>query len=319
MSLNPLAPAFLPQFQSSCEPALSLGNSTTMSFPFAQLFCGMPPQIIQPHAPSINQHITDGTFLLLSLQLTSQYKPNAAVHQPTPEFSALFSLPLLHRANCLQAIHKTIQQLNQQLKAENLDRQALQLIALQLQNEFALLRYLLFSDKDPAAKDSATSPQINPHPNPNTNPTSSAFTLPCTDDARLRRSTPVGAVGPYRAKTNTSANTGFQPLLNTQEDLPTTVQNLASKICKLEKLFADEITAYTSITAGIHSQYFFLFDKIRQLEPGNSDAIIWKFPSVKFVFDSAKKRPDHHLTPSLNRPQVLVVLSSGRIPMDTTF
>ena len=67
------------------------------------------------------------------------------------------------------------------------------------------------------------------------------------------------------------------------------MQNLASRICKLEKLFADEITTYTSITAGIHSQYFFLYDKIRQLETGNSDTIIWKIPSVKFVFDSAKK------------------------------
>ena len=140
MSLNPLAPAFLPQFQSSCDPAISLGNSTTMSFPLAQVFCGMPPQIIPPHAHSINQHITDGTFLLPSLQLTSQSKPNAAVHQSTPEFSALLPSPLLYQANCLQAIHETIQQLNKQLKAKNLDRQALQLMALQLQNDFALLR-----------------------------------------------------------------------------------------------------------------------------------------------------------------------------------
>ena len=66
------------------------------------------------------------------------------------------------------------------------------------------------------------------------------------------------------------------------------MQNLTSRICKLEKLFADEISAYTSITAGIHSQYFFLYDKLRQLEPGDSDVIIWKFPSVKFLFDSAK-------------------------------
>ena len=180
MSLNPLAPAFLPQFQSSCDPAISLGNSSTMSFPLAQLFCGMPPQVIPPPAPSFDQHITDGTFLLPSLQLTSQSQPNAAVHQSTPEFSALLSSPLLHQANCLQAIHKTIQQLNQQLKAENLDRQALQLIALQLQNDFA---FLLVSDKDTAAKDSATSPIINP------NPTSSAFPLPCTDDAQLHCST----------------------------------------------------------------------------------------------------------------------------------
>ena len=295
MLLNPLAPASLPQFQSSCDPVLPLGNSTTISFPLAHLFCGMPPQIIPPRAPCINQHITDGTSLLPSPQLINQSKANAAVHQSTPEFSALLSSPLLRQANCLQAIQKTIQQPNQQLKAQNLDRQALQLIALQLQNDFALLRNLLSSDKDTAAKDSATSPIINPNLTPNPNTTSSAFTLPCTDDAQLHRSTPVGAMGPSRAKTNNSVNAGLQPIVNTQEDPPTTVQNLASRICKLENLFADEIKTYTSITAGIHSQYFFLYDKIRQLEPGNSDVIIWKIPSVKFVFDSAKKaRPSSH-------------------------
>ena len=276
MSLNPLAPAFLPQFHSSYDPAISQGNSSTMSFPMAQLICGMPPQTIPPSAPSINQHIIDGTFLLPSFQLTSHPKPNAAINQSTPESSALLSSPQLHQTNCLQAIQKTIQQLNQQLKAENLDKQALQLIALQLQNDFALLRYLLFSNKDTATKESVTRPIINPSPNltPNPNPTSSAFTLPCTDDVQLHRSTPVGAVGPRRAKANSSANADFQPTLDTQEAPPTTVQNLASRISKLEKLFTDEITTYTSITAGIHSQYFFLYDKIRQLEPGNSDVII---------------------------------------------
>ena len=60
----------------------------------------------------------------------------------------------------------------------------------------------------------------------------------------------------------------------------------------------------------------FLYVKIRQLEASNSDAKIWKIPSVKFVFDSAKvARPSSD--PSLNRPQALVVLSSGPIPMDT--
>ena len=286
MSLNPLAPAFLPQFQSSCDPPIPLDNFNTMSFPLAQLFCGMPPQIISSHAPSINQHIIDGPFLFPSLQPTNQCKPNAAPHQPNPESSALLSPPLQHQAKCLQSIHKTIQQFNQYLKAEHLDRQALQLIALQLQNDFVLLRYLLFSDQGTAAKDSTTSPIINP------NPTSSTFSLPFADDARFHRSTPVGAVGPSREKTNNSVNAGLQPILNTREVPPTTVQNLASRICKLEKLFADEIATYTSITVGIHSQYFFLYDKIRRLEPGNSDAIIWRIPSVKFVFDSAiKARP----------------------------
>ena len=62
----------------------------------------------------------------------------------------------------------------------------------------------------------------------------------------------------------------------------------SSRNCKLENLFTDEIATYTSITAGIQSQYFFLYDKIRKLEPGNSGVIIWKIPSVKFVYESAK-------------------------------
>ena len=95
-------------------------------------------------------------------------------------------------------------------------------------------------------------------------------------------------MGPPRAKRNSSANADFQPTTNTQEAPPTTVPNLTSRICKLEKLFADQLTNYTSITVGIYSQYFFLYDKIRQIETGNSDAIIWKIPSVKFVFDSAR-------------------------------
>ena len=91
MSLNRLAPAFLPPSQSSSDPLFGLCNSTAMSLPLAQLFCGMPPQIIPSHVPSINQHATDGTFLLPFLQPTNRSKPDAAAHQPTPGSSALLS------------------------------------------------------------------------------------------------------------------------------------------------------------------------------------------------------------------------------------
>ena len=179
MSLNSLAPAILPHYQPSSDPAISLCNSTTMSLPLTQLCCGMPPQIVPSHAPSNNHPMTDGTFILSLIQPKNPSKQDAAVPQRNPGYSSLFSLPLQHQANCLQAIHKTIQQYNQQLKAEHLNRQTLQLIVLQLQTDFASLRYLLFSNKDIAVKNSATSPLLNPNPNPN--PTSSAFPLPCTD------------------------------------------------------------------------------------------------------------------------------------------
>ena len=287
MSLNPLAPAFLPHHQSSSDPPLSLCHSNTMNLPLAQLPCRMPPQIILSHVPSINQHIADNTLLPPLLQPTTQSQPDAAAHQSTPGPSTSLLSSLQHQSNCLQAITKTIKQFSQHLKVKQLDRQTLQLILLQLQNDFALLRYLLFSpvetipNKHITVKDSATSPLLDSKLNPIPNPASTA----CTEAPKLRRLTPVGAARPPRTKTHNTANADFQPIPNTQE---TTIQNLTSRICKLEKLFANEVSTYTSITAGVRSQYFLLYDKIRQLEPDNSDVIIWMIPSVKFVFDSAK-------------------------------
>ena len=149
------------------------------------------------------------------------------------------------------------------MKAEHLDRETLQRIVLQPQSDFASLRNLLFSSvgtisiSHSAVKNSATSLLTNPEPIPNPNPTKSALIFPCADEPKLRRATPEGAVGPPRAKTNNSANADFQSSINTWEAPPTTVHNLTSRICKLEKLFADEIATYTSITAAIHSQHFF--------------------------------------------------------------
>ena len=276
MSLDPFAPTFLPSYQSSSNPPTSLCNPTTMGLPLAQLICGVPPQLIPSLVPPINQYKSDNTLLLPLLQQTNHSKPCAAAHQPPPGPSASLPSSLQHQSNCLQAINKTIKQFSQHLKVEQLDRQTLQLILLQLRNDFALLRYLLFSPVDTipnkhiTVKDSATSPLLDSKPNPIPNPASTA----CTEAPKLRLLTPVGAVGPPRPKTSNTTNANPQLTPNLQETPPATLQNLTSRICKLKNLFADELSAYTSIIAGIHSQHFFLYDKLRQLEPGHSDVII---------------------------------------------
>ena len=247
-----------------------------------------------PHAFPLAQPITDDIFNLTLIQPKNPFQQDAAAHQPSPGFSSLLPSPLQHQANCLQSLHKTIQQFNQHLKAERLDRKTLQHIVLQLQNDFALLLFMLFSSvgtipiSDNFVEILATGPTIHPKPYPNPNPTSNELPLPCAAEPSDCRSTPVGAVGPPGAKTNNSANANFQSIPNTQEAPSIKAQNLTSRIAKLEKILADEIPTYISVTAGIHSQNIFFYDKIRQLEAGNSDAIIWKIPSVKFVFDSAK-------------------------------
>ena len=207
------------------------------------------------------------------------------------------------------------------MKAEQPDRKTLQLIVLQLLNYFALLRYLRFPSvrtnpiSDTSVENSATSSPINPKRNANRNCTSIAHLLPCATGLSINRFTPEEGMGPPDRK---------QKILQlpTSNHHPTHGKLLqlrrTSKNSELRKLFADEISTYTSITAGIHSQYFFLYEETRQLEGGNSDAIICKIPSVKFVFDSAKiaqPSPD----PLIELATSFRSLFSGLIPMDTTF
>ena len=167
MSGTPVAPAFLPNYKISSDLPILLCNSTAMSFPLAQNFCGMPPPINPSHAPPPRQPITGDKFILPHFQPKNLFKQDAETLQCPPGSSSL-----QHQAQCQQAFHQTIQQFHQQLKAEQIDRKTLQLIVLLLQNDFALLRYLLFSSvgtisiSDTAVKNSATSPLINLNPNP---------------------------------------------------------------------------------------------------------------------------------------------------------
>ena len=132
----------------------------------------MPPQVVPSHAPSINQHIADNTLLLPLLEPMNQYTTDTAAHKPTPGSSTHLPSSLQHHTKCLQAINNSIRQFTQHLRAEKLDRQILQLVVLQLQKDFAVLRYLLFSstetipNKDITVKDTATSPLFDTNANP---------------------------------------------------------------------------------------------------------------------------------------------------------
>ena len=60
---------------------------------------------------------------------------------------------------------------------------------------------------------------------------------------------------------------------------------------QLEKLLNEEVSRTKSLLSGLRSNYSFLYDKIRQLEAGNSNTILWRICSVNFVYCSAKS--DH--------------------------
>ena len=116
-------------------------------------------------------------------------------------------------------------------------------IVLQLQNDFALLLYLLFSSvgttsiSRTSVKNSVISPPNILNPNPK--PTSKALPNLCANEPSVRRSTPEGAVGSPRTKTTTSASIGSHSSPNTREAPLTLMQNLTSRTSKLANLITD--------------------------------------------------------------------------------
>ena len=81
-----------------------------MSLPLAQKVCGLPPSITPSPDPPLRQPITDGFFILPLTHPRNPSKQDAETLQPPPRSSSLLPSPLQHQAQCLQAIHRTIQQ-----------------------------------------------------------------------------------------------------------------------------------------------------------------------------------------------------------------
>ena len=166
MPLNPLAPAFFLHNQLPSDPPITLRRPTTMNLPLAQIFCGMPSPFVPPLTLHIPQPINDGTDLPFTLQKNPSKGDPESV-QPLPGPSTLFPSSLHPQAQCLRAIQKRMKQLQQQLKAAHLDRKTVQLIALQFQNDFAMLRFLLLysvgniSPDDNSVSHSIFNQQIN--------------------------------------------------------------------------------------------------------------------------------------------------------------
>ena len=139
MSINHLAPVPFRQHNRLTALAESLDNLTSMNPYLLPIVCGM-----HSLTELSTFHVSTPNFDATIPQKQLRLNPQPFQHlRGTP-----LTQPSVHQnqqAQCLHAIHMTIRQLHEHLKSDQLNRKALQLIALQLQNDFALLRYLLFS------------------------------------------------------------------------------------------------------------------------------------------------------------------------------
>ena len=186
---------------------------------------------------------------LLSVQLNQlQTYSESSIQQTTPLLQK-FPLAHLKQAQYLHAVQMTVAKLHQDLESERLERQTLQLLVFQLQKDLIFTQNILMNQK------TETPPKQFSIDPPSEGTSASPSPTPC------------------------------QPL---QPLPPITPSNMLFRISTLEKTVQDDLSRQKSLLSSIHSNYSFLQDKFRQLEAGSSNTILWRIPSVKFVFDSAK-------------------------------
>ena len=182
------------------------------------------------------------------------------------------------------------------IKSDQLNETAIHISSLHLQKDFVLLRYLLFPPIGINQPNSYTISHLTdsktmkhkPNPKPKLQSFIADDQHPNTDGLSNLCFNPQGTVGPPEEETATPTSNETQSTSNTQDTSRKLMQKLTSRSSELEKLFSGDITTYTIIASGIHFPYFFFYDKVRQLEPHGSDSILWKIPSVKSIFVSAK-------------------------------
>ena len=162
------------------------------------------------------------------------------------------------------------------------EQRANQLLALHLQNQITLLHYLLHFGTCPPHKNFIHALR-----------TSSAnqrtvFPPKASPDSKKCRFTPEG--GPINLLESTADNSvSADPLRNPEDAFLATTRDLQTMLSKPETLFSEVVASYTSITSGIQSQQFLLYNKTQQLAPCDSDTKLWKNPSVSVVFEQANK------------------------------
>ena len=281
MTLNPFAPTFRPQQRpkpyslSRKHPLVEMDSSGPSDSPTKAanaLASDSHPQPIEEQIHSLSAHLNQ-------LQTYSE----ASIQQTTPLLQK-FPLAHLKQVQYLHSVQLTVAKLHQDLESERLERQTLQLLVFQLQKDLMFTQNILMNPKnetpprqfsiDPPSAGAVTNPAV---PETHELPRASASQIILMGDSK----TPTSSALP-------SSTIPRQVSSSPQTTRSALSPDLLSKLNTLEKQTQDDLSRQKSLISSMQSNYSFLYDKIRQLEAGSNNTILWRISSVRFIFDSAK-------------------------------
>ena len=281
MTLNPFSPTFRPQqrpkpYSFSRPKAFAAMNS---SEPSNSPATGAKASTAESHSPQIDEQIH-----LLSAQLNQlQTYSESSIQQTTPLLQK-FPVAHLKQVQYLHSVPLTVAKLHQDLESEKLERQTLQLLVFQLQKDLIFTQNALMNQKtgtlpkqfsiDPPSAGTVTNPTV---PETHELPRTSASQIILMGDSNISKSSTLPP-SPIPCQSSSSPQT-----LHSAAS-----PDILSKFNALEKQTKDDLSRQKSLLSSMQSNYSFLYDKIRQLEAGSNNTILWRIPSERFIFDSAK-------------------------------
>ena len=199
----------------------------------------------------------------------------SSLQQTTPLIQK-FPLAHLKQVQYLHSVQLTVAQLHQDLESERLERQTLQLLVCQLQKDILFLQ-TFFANQNTSKPFTIDPPSEGTIANLSRLETHELLNTSTLEPVLIGNSDPHIC----SALSSSSAQRPLSPE-------PTFKVPIKVRIDQLEKHLNKEVSRTKSLLSVLRSNYSFLYDKIRQLEAGNSKTILWRICSVNFVYCLAK-------------------------------
>ena len=283
MTLNPHAPIIKPTTCSRLftiyrpELLTEMEASTSQSILDLTIPTKCPKTSPDSDSPTVSEQLHLLTSQVNQLRIDSQQ----ALDQTKPLIQT-FPLANNKQFQYLHAVQQQVAQLFVDLNTEKNERLKLHTTMRRLENELTQLRRPV------------NEPSSSSHPIPFTiDPPSSAAFQDSSTLGSIQIMKPRVTITLKRPSSTPSRSQPIEPLRvslsnptasGPSVDLETRVRQLEEEIIKARES--------RETIASIHrSQFAFLYDRIRTLESGGSDTILWKLTTVKLVFDTAKSSP----------------------------
>ena len=280
MTLNPNAPIFKPTTCSRLftiyrpELPTEMEASTSQDIIDLTIPTKCPKSSPDSDSPTVSEQLHMLTTQVNQLRINSEQ-----VLEQTKPLIQTFPLANIKQIEYLHAVQQQVAQFFVDLNTEKKERHKLYTTICRLEDELAQLRRQVH---EPSSSSLPASFTVDP---PSTAASHDSSTLGSIQILKPRVTNTL-----KRPSTTTSRSQPTKPLRVSLSN-PTTSGpslDLETRVRQLEKEITKARESRETIASIYRSQFAFLYDRIRALESGGTDTILWKLTAVKLVFDTAK-------------------------------